>query len=100
VTQSTHDIGVRMALGAPRSSILGLVLRHGAALTVIGIILGLVGAAALSRVMATLLFGISATDIATFAMAPVALAAIAAVASYIPAWRATRVDPVVALREE
>ncbi len=100
VTQSTHDIGVRMALGAQRSSILGMVLRHGAVLTVIGIVLGLIGAAAISRVMTSLLFGISAMDIATFAAAPVILAAIAILASYVPAWRATRVDPVVALREE
>jgi len=100
VTQSTHDIGVRMALGAQRSSILGMVLRHGALLTVVGIVAGLIGAAAISRVMSTLLFGISAMDIATFAAAPVILAAIAIVASYVPAWRATRVDPVVALREE
>jgi predicted permease len=100
VTQSTHDIGVRMALGAPRSSILGMVLRHGAVLTTVGIVAGLIGAAAISRVMATLLFGISAMDVATFAAAPLILAAIAILASYVPAWRATRVDPVVALREE
>ena len=100
VTRSTHDIGVRMALGAGRSAILGLVLRHGAELAVIGILLGLVGAAALSRVMGSLLFGISATDVATFATAPVMLAAVAVLATYLPAWRATRVDPVVALREE
>ena len=100
VTQSTHDIGVRMALGAQRSSILGMVLRHGAVLTVVGIVAGLIGAAAISRVMSTLLFGISATDVATFAAAPLILAAIAILASYVPAWRATRVDPVVALREE
>ena len=60
----------------------------------------MIGAAAISRVMSTLLFGISATDVATFAAAPLILAAIAIVASYVPAWRATRVDPVVALREE
>jgi predicted permease len=100
VSQSTHDIGVRMALGAQRGSILGLVLRHGAVLTVAGLIVGLIGAAALSRVMATLLFGISSTDVATFAAAPLVLGAIAIVATYLPAWRATRVDPVVALREE
>jgi predicted permease len=100
VTQSSHDIGVRMALGAQRSSILGMVLRHGAVLTVVGIVAGLIGAAAISRVMSTLLFGISTTDVATFAAAPVILAGIAFLASYVPAWRATRVDPVVALREE
>jgi predicted permease len=100
VTQGTHDIGVRMALGAPRSTIVGLVLRHGMELTGAGILAGLVGAVLLTRVMAGLLFGISATDLATFSAVPLILAAVALVASYIPARRATRVDPVVALRDE
>ena len=100
VTQGTHDIGVRMALGAQRRTIVGLVLRQGLAMTALGIGAGLVGAAALTRVMAALLFGVSATDAATFSAVPLLLAAIAALASYIPARRATRVDPVVALREE
>jgi putative ABC transport system permease protein len=76
------------------------VLSHGAVLTIVGIVAGLIGAAAISRVMSTLLFGISTMDILTFAAAPVILAGIALLASYVPAWRATRVDPVVALREE
>jgi ABC-type lipoprotein release transport system permease subunit len=100
VTQSTHDIGVRMALGAQRSSILAMVLSHSAVLTIVGIVAGLIGAAVISRVMSTLLFGISTMDIVTFGAAPVILAGIALLASYVPAWRATRVDPVVALREE
>ena len=100
VTQGTHDIGVRMALGAQRSRIVGMVMRQGMELTGAGIVLGLIGAAVLTRVMASLLFGVSATDFATFAAVPVILAGIALLASYLPALRATRVDPVVSLREE
>jgi putative ABC transport system permease protein len=100
VTQGTHDIGVRLALGAQRSSILQMVLRQGLELTVVGIVTGILGAALLTRVMAALLFGISATDLVTFSGVPVILAIVATLAAYIPAWRATRVDPVVALREE
>lgn len=100
VTQGTHDIGVRMALGAERGRILGMVLRQGMELTGVGILLGLAGAALLTRAMATLLFGVSTTDLATFSAVPVVLVATAAIASYIPALRATRVDPVTALRDE
>ena len=100
VAQGAHDIGVRMALGAERSRILGMVLRQGMVLTVAGSVLGLIGAVALTRVMATLLFGVSTTDLATFTAVPLILIATAAIASYIPALRATRVDPVVALRDE
>jgi predicted permease len=100
VAQGAHDIGVRMALGAERSRILRMVLRQGLELTIAGSVLGLVGAALLTRVMASLLFGVSTTDAATFAAVPLILIATAMVASYIPALRATRVDPVVALRDE
>jgi len=100
VTQGTHDIGVRMALGAERSRILTMVLRQGMELTGAGIVLGLVGAALLTRVMASLLFGVSTTDITTFFTVPLVLVATAALASYIPARRATRVNPVTALRDE
>jgi len=100
VTQGAHDIGVRMALGAERRRILLMVLRQGVELTVAGSLLGLIGAVALTRVMATLLFGVSTTDLATFTAVPVILIATAMIASYIPALRATRVDPVVALRDE
>ena len=100
VAQGAHDIGVRMALGAERSRILRMVLRQGLELTIAGSVLGLIGAALLTRVMASLLFGVSTTDAATFAAVPLVLIATAMVASYIPALRATRVDPVVALRDE
>jgi ABC-type antimicrobial peptide transport system permease subunit len=100
VTQGTHDIGVRMALGAQRGSIVGMVVRLGMELTGAGVVLGLIGALLLTRVMATLLFGVSATDVATFAAVPLILAGSALLASYLPARRATQVDPVVALREE
>jgi predicted permease len=100
VAQGAHDIGVRMALGAERSRILRMVLRQGLELTVAGSVLGIIGAAALTRVMASLLFGVSTTDIVTFSAVPFILIATAMIASYIPALRATRVDPVVALRDE
>jgi ABC-type antimicrobial peptide transport system permease subunit len=100
VTQSTHDIGVRVALGAQPGNIVGLVVRQGMELAAIGILVGLAGAAALTRVMASLLFGVSATDALTFGAVAALLAAVAFVATVIPARRATRVDPMVALREE
>lgn len=100
VTQGTHDIGVRLALGAQRSSIVGMVIRRGMELTGVGLVFGLLGAVALTRVLATLLFGVSATDAVTFSAVPLILAATGLLASYLPARRATRVDPVVALREE
>jgi predicted permease len=100
VTQSTHDIGVRIALGAPRGSILKMVVRQGMAMAGAGIAGGLIGALALTRVMASLLFGVTATDALTFSAVPLFLAAIALLASYVPAWRATRVDPLIALRDE
>jgi predicted permease len=100
VAQSTHDIGVRVALGARPGNILGLVVRQGMELTAAGIMVGLVGAAALTRVMASLLFGVSATDALTFGAVALLLAAVAFAAAAIPARRATAVDPMVALREE
>jgi predicted permease len=100
VTQSTHDIGILLALGARPGNIIGLVVRQGMQLTLIGILAGLTGAAALTRVIASLLFGVSTRDVATFLAVPVLLAAVAFAATVIPALRATSVDPLVALREE
>jgi predicted permease len=98
VAQGRHEIGVRMALGAPRGRILAMVVRQGLELTAAGVVLGLLGALALTRVMASLLFGISATDVITFGLVPVLLIAVAFVACLIPARRATTVDPQIALR--
>jgi len=100
VTQSTHDIGILLALGARPENIIGLVVRQGMQLTLIGILAGLSGAAVLTRVIASLLFGVSTRDVATFLVVPVLLAAVAFAATVIPALRATSVDPLVALREE
>jgi putative ABC transport system permease protein len=100
VTQSRHDIGLRIALGAQRSMILWLVVRQGMELALAGIVLGIIGAFALTRLMASLLFGIGARDVTTFATVPLILAAIALIATYVPAWRATQVDPMMVLREE
>jgi predicted permease len=100
VSQGTRDIGVRVALGARSGDIIGMVVRQGMELSAVGILTGLAGAAAVTRVMASLLFGVSARDVATFAAVPGILAVVAFAATAIPALRATRVDPMVALREE
>jgi predicted permease len=100
VSQGSHDIGVRMALGADRRQILGMVMRQGLELAAAGIALGLAGAFALTRVMASLLFGVSPTDMTAFTVGAIVLALTAVIATLIPATRATRVDPVVALRDE
>jgi predicted permease len=100
VTQGTRDIGVRVALGAQRANIIQMVLRQGLELTAVGIGVGLIGALALTRVMAGLLFGVTATDAFTFSAVALILTLVAVLATYIPARRATKVDPIVALREE
>jgi ABC-type antimicrobial peptide transport system permease subunit len=100
VTQSTHDIGVLVTLGARPGNIIGLVLRQGMQLAAVGIVVGLAGALALTRIMNSLLFGVTTTDVLTFAIVPALLAGVAFAATIIPAWRATRIDPMVALREE
>jgi ABC-type antimicrobial peptide transport system permease subunit len=98
VAQQTREIGIRMALGAQRSDVLKMTIKQGLKLVGLGLVIGLIAAFILTRVMATLLFGISATDPVTFATISLILMTVALLASYIPSVRAMRVDPMVALR--
>jgi putative ABC transport system permease protein len=100
VTQRTREIGIRMALGAQRAQMFGMVLRQSMTLVIIGIAIGFLVAFAATRVLATLLYGVSANDISIYAVVSVLLGAAALLASYIPARRAMKVDPMVALRYE
>jgi len=100
VSQRTQEIGIRMALGASALDVLKLVLRNGMFLAVIGAVIGLAGAFAITRFMSSLLFGVSPTDVVTFGLVTAGLLLVALVACYLPARRATKVDPLIALRYE
>ena len=100
VGQRTREIGIRMALGCDRGGVFKLVLRHGLVLTTVGVALGMAGALAATRLLERLLLGVSPTDPLTFASVAVTLLLVAALACALPARRATRIDPAVALRYE
>jgi putative ABC transport system permease protein len=100
VTQRSHEIGIRMALGADRSDILKMVVGNGMLLAAIGMAVGLGAAFIAARVLESLLFGVGIRDVTTFISVPLLLAAIAFLSCFIPARRATRIDPMVALRYE
>jgi ABC-type antimicrobial peptide transport system permease subunit len=100
VARRTPEFGIRIALGANRGDVVGLVLRHGAVVTGIGILAGLAAAVGLTRMMAALLYGVDPLDPITYAVVTIAVAATAMAASLLPAWRASGVDPMNALRVE
>jgi putative ABC transport system permease protein len=100
VAQRTREIGIRIALGAQRADVLQMTVKQALKLVSIGMLIGLVAAFLLTRVMATLLYGISATDPITFIGISVVLLTVAILASYVPALRATKVDPITALRAQ
>ena len=97
-TERTHEIGIRMALGAQSGDVRGLFLRHGLALTLTGIVLGIGAASLLTPIMSSLLYGVRPLDPATYAVVAIVLAAVALVATYLPARRASRLPPIIALQ--
>jgi ABC-type antimicrobial peptide transport system permease subunit len=100
VTERRREIGIRMALGADQGRVVRLVVRQGLAVAGAGLVAGLAGALALNRLFASLLFGVTATDPATFVAVAAVITLVAALACWLPAWRASRVEPTVVLREE
>jgi ABC-type antimicrobial peptide transport system permease subunit len=100
VTERRREIGIRVALGATRSHVLTQIMKQGLQVTAIGAAIGLAGALAVNRLIASLLFGVQPTDIVTIAFVIATITAVAVVASLLPAWRASRLDPNVVLRDE
>jgi putative ABC transport system permease protein len=100
VAQRTRDIGIRMALGASQTQVMRDVLGNGMRLTTLGLVFGLAGALAVTRLLSSLLFGVSSADTITFVAVSIVLTTVALLASYLPSRRATRIDPLVALRYE
>ena len=100
MAQRTHEFGVRIALGASPGEVLRLVMLRGMRAILFGLFVGIAGALALTRVLATFLFGVKSTDPVTYSLAAVVLVIVALIACYMPARRATQVDPLVALRQE
>ena len=98
VTQRSREVGIRIALGADRTAVLRLILGQGMRLAAVGLAIGLAASLAVTRLMTALLFAVSPTDVPTFVIVSVLLAAVAFAASFIPAWRAARIDPIVAMR--
>jgi ABC-type antimicrobial peptide transport system permease subunit len=100
VTQRRREIGIRMALGAARSSVIALVMKQGVQATIIGVIVGLAGAFGVNRLMTSLLFGVQPTDAATMAAVIATITIVATIACWLPAWRASQLDPNVVLRTD
>jgi len=100
VTQRTHEVGVRMALGAQGNEVLRLIVGQGLRLTFVALVIGLIAASGATRLLASQLFGVTPSDPVTFAAVPLVLGAVAVLACYLPARRASRLDPLVALRRE
>src|SRR6185312_6724375 len=98
--QRTREIGIRIALGASAGETASLVLRDVGAVAGLGLVVGVASAIGASRLLANVLYGVSTLDVATFAAVPVLIGAVALIAGAVPAWRATRVDPLIAMRSE